>query len=456
MKIVRLTAENIKCLSAIMIEPDPDESTVIVGGLNGAGKSTALDCIEYALGGTRGIPAVPIRTGETRGRAVLDLDAEGDFPAMHIERRFSVKGGSELVVTADGKRLSSPQAILDSLEGRVGFDPLAFTRASPAEQRRILQGLVGLDFTETDKRRVAVFDRRTIENRAVKELKGYLAGMKVFDDAPAEETSASALIEEIRKVDAVNAENKEQRQKLSVLSSSVAIQANRNAELLHECKEEDSSQEDIIADCEHRLTAAKKELTELRSDHKQRIAEAEERLVEITLDSERQRNVVAILTDQPTDALQEQLTKCEETNRQVRANASAKEVTAKLSEKIKAADVLTGQLERIDEEKQAAMESAEWPVDGLGFSDDGVTLNSLPFDQASQAEQIDVSVAMGFAENPTLRVMLIRDASLLDDASLARITKLSAEKDGQVWLERVGEGDCSVIIREGEVVQAEA
>ncbi len=453
MRIVRLTAENIKCLAAVTIEPDPNESVVTVGGLNGAGKSTALDSIEYALGGVRGIPAVPIRTGETKARIVLDLDAEGDFSALRVERRFSVKGGSELIVTSGGERVSSPQALIDSLEGRVGFDPLAFTREKPAEQRRILQGLVGLDFTEADKRRATVFDHRTAENRTVRELKGQLTGMEVFDGAPAEETSAVAVSGEIQAACQTNADNAEQRRAAMAACDEEHGEKETLDTLVSHFGEEQERQRLVIVGLTEHLATEQKALAAMRDDHEKRTIAQQATLNEAKSEAQLIARTAADLTDQPTDALQEQLEKCEETNRQVRANAAAKDVTAKLADRVKAVDFLTSEIERIDEAKQAKMEAAKWPVDGLGFSDEGVTFKGLPFEQASQAEKIDVSTAMGFAENPTLRVMLIRDGSLLDDDSLARIAKLAAEKDGQVWLERVGEGDCSVIIRDGAILE---
>lgn len=453
MRIVRLIAENIKCLSAIMIEPDPDESVVKVGGLNGAGKSSALDSIEYTLGGAASIPAVPIRTGQTKALTAIDLDAEGDFPAMHIERRFSAKGGSELIITADGKRLSSPQAILDALKGRVGFDPLAFTREKPAEQRRILQGLVGLDFTDLDKRRAAIFEERTGENRTVKELTAQAAGMEVFDDAPAEETSANALIEEIQAVIQQNATNEEQRRGLADLNHRICTKAADGRAIERQGIAECEVQDQTITDLTERLSAEKKKLADMQSHYSAALTDNVREHLELKGEYNGRCHVVESLTDQPTDALQQQLDQCEETNRQVRANVAAKELSMKLNTHMLAAATATGAIQDIDDEKQAAMESAEWPVEGLGFSDEGVTFNGLPFEQASQAQSIDVSVAMGFAANPTLRVMLIRDASLLDDNSLARIAKLAAEKDGQVWLERVGEGDCSVVIRDGAIAE---
>ena len=59
---------------------------------------------------------------------------------------------------------------------------------------------------------------------------------------------------------------------------------------------------------------------------------------------------------------------------------------------------------------------------------------------------------MGLALNPTLRVLLIRDGSLLDDDSMRLIAEMAAKADAQVWLERVGEGDKSaIIIEDGQI-----
>jgi recombinational DNA repair ATPase RecF len=38
-KIIRLTAENVKRLVAVEIQPDPQDNLVIIGGRNAAGKS---------------------------------------------------------------------------------------------------------------------------------------------------------------------------------------------------------------------------------------------------------------------------------------------------------------------------------------------------------------------------------------------------------------------------------
>ena len=114
---------------------------------------------------------------------------------------------------------------------------------------------------------------------------------------------------------------------------------------------------------------------------------------------------------------------------------------------------LTEGLEALDKTKAKALEAATFPVVGLGFDDTGVTYQGVPFSQASSAEQIRVSVAMAMAMNPKLRVLRIKDGSLLDAETLEALRAQVAENDFQLWLEVVTtstEGG-AVIIEDGEV-----
>ena len=113
---------------------------------------------------------------------------------------------------------------------------------------------------------------------------------------------------------------------------------------------------------------------------------------------------------------------------------------------------MTKQIADLDAKKKDALASAEFPVDGLGFNEHGVTFQDVPFEQASSAEQIRVSIAMAISGNPKLRVMRIMDGSLLDDENLGMIAASAAEHDMQVWVERVGTGaEIGVIIEDGAV-----
>ena len=158
------------------------------------------------------------------------------------------------------------------------------------------------------------------------------------------------------------------------------------------------------------------------------------------------------LAEQDEQEILDQMENAQETNRKIqeaKARFKAYEEKGMLETKVTA---LTQEIQAIDEAKAQALQDASFPVPGLSFDENSVLLNGIHFSQASQAEQLQVSVAMGFAMNPELKVLLVRDGSLLDDNSLQHLAEMAAEQDGQVWLERVGEGDgCAVVIEDGRL-----
>lgn len=164
---------------------------------------------------------------------------------------------------------------------------------------------------------------------------------------------------------------------------------------------------------------------------------------------------VAALQDVDIAPLTERLAQIDQTNAKVRSNQMRAEIAADLAAKTARSTELTAQLESIEKRKADAIAAARMPVGALGFGAAGVTLNGLPLEQASAAEQLRVSVAIGIAMNPRLRVLLIRDASLLDADSLRMVAEMAQQSGAQVWLERVGsDAATSILIEDGMVSQS--
>jgi DNA repair exonuclease SbcCD ATPase subunit len=432
MKITQLSAENVKRLTAVHVTPDPDGNLVIVGGNNAAGKSSVLDSIMYALAGTKAIPSQPIRNGARQAKIRIRLDGE---KSLTVERVMKAKGGG-LVVKAEGKAapLSSPQAVLDSLCGKIAFDPLEFTRLKRRDQAERLRGLVGLDFTEHDKKRKETFDERTTVNRDAKAAQARLDAAPHYPDAPAEEVSVAELMEQLKRADETNRANDRERTGCE------------------EAEKEVNAWNAGITEAQAAVVEAQRALLVAENELKHQLAGRDKALSEHAKLQER----VAKLQNIDTAPIQHKVTASEETNRQVRANRDRLDLEGEVADLQDQAERLTEDIAQFDQQKQAQLEAANWPVPGLGFDEEGVTYNGLPFDQASQAEALQVSIAIGAALNPVLRVMLIRDGSLLDDESLATIAKLAEERDLQLWIERVGDGEeCSVVIQDGRVREEE-
>lgn len=406
--ILSLSAENILRLTAVHIEPNGN--TITLGGQNGEGKSSVLNAIVMALKGPGKI-SEPIHQGESSGRIELDL---GEFK---VTRVFTASGDRLTVKSADGAaKYSSPQTMLDGLIGAIAFDPLEFTRKKASEQLNILKELVGINTGMLDAARGAAFDERTAVNRKVKELEAQVAKMPHHPDAPAAELDPNQETQRIREAQQKNHENAKARQ---------AIEAQKNV------------RQDVLARVV-RLRAELAAAEELLSLHEKELEGADAKLAE--------------LVDCDLQTIMARSAEIGATNQKVRENVMRADALEALTKHQAHAQELTTKIDNLDAKKRDKIQSAKYPVDGLELGEAGVLFNGLPLEQASSAEAIRVSMAIGLALNPRLRVLIIRDGSLLDENSLAMIARMAEEANAQVWIERVGKGDeVQVVIEDGTV-----
>lgn len=428
MKILKLHVKNFKRDSEITIVPT--EHIVSVGGKNRAGKSSALDAIIAAIMGKKAVPGVPLKRGETEGFVRLELDGDSDLfqKKLIVERSFTSDGKQKLrLMGEDGFEAPEPQTLLNGLYGAIGFDPLAFTRMSPKDQADTLKSVVGIDFSELDAERKRVYDDRQQSGRVGKTQSAKVDGMPEFLDAPESEVSVAELVKRQTEMEAKAHANEELGKNLSRAEANLAGLRDSAEEIDRKIADLMQQRETIVG----RITSAEQSCEELKA---------------------------RCLAREPVDLseIKAQIVAADEMNRKVQANARRKVEKAELDRMREEYKSMTERIDAIDAEKQAILSAAKWPVQGLGFDAEGVTLNGLPFNQASSAESLEVSVAMGMAANPKLRVLIIRDGSLLDDDALATVARLAEEHGYQVWIEIVtrnaeDEKRCSVVIEDGLV-----
>lgn len=411
MKIVKLQTENILGIKAFIYSPT--ESVIVIGGENGAGKTSVLDSIEMALAerDKRKRPEA-VRIGAKKGRVVADL---GD---LIITRTFTAAGGGTLSVErADGSPIKeSPQAVLNALYGKISFDPSEFERMDPAKQVETLKKIVGLDFTEMDAERARAYQERTLVGRDLLSARTRLDAMPVIANPPAEEVDTRELAARLTEVSGKAA-------RAQGLEAERSKWVDRNAEIVQQ-------------------------LERLRYELEQGEAKVEEltsKLQEVSGAGEE----IKVITEQMAGA--------QEANAKVKGAAERAKLEAEVADLEATHKVLTDQIEMVDDNKRARLAAAQFPVPGLGFDENGVTYNGVPFTQVNAAQRLRVSVAIGMSLNPKVKVILIRDASLLTEKSTAVVAEMAEANGYQVWMEKAT-GDprgCSVFIEEGEIKTVE-
>jgi energy-coupling factor transporter ATP-binding protein EcfA2 len=400
-RITGLSARNYKGVREI--ELHPTGNVVVIGGKNGEGKSSFIDAIAEIIDpkGTK-LTSRPIRDGESRAEASITTD---EWVATRVWTRND--GGSLTVKAHDGAVYSTPATFIRELVGAVPFDPEEFARLDDKKQREEILARVELpfDLDELTARRKRVYDGRTDANREVKRLTAHLASMPTPDpNIPTEELSAAALIEKIS-----------------------------NARILNQQRE---SGERYLA----------------RLD--QEISDLEERLT--TLRAQREAGAQAMETIPPAvdvADLETQLGSIEQTNQAVRSAQTWRAVDEELQTTIATATRLSTELDEIDRTKAEGLASATFPFEGLSVDDEGVLVHGVPFRQVNSADKVKVAFDLMTSAMPELRIVQIRNGSLLDSDSLAYIERVAAERDYLVLIERVDEtGEVGFTVRDGAIV----
>lgn len=401
-----------KRLKAVDIKPEG--AVVEITGKNEAGKSSVLDSILYAFSG-RDIESKPIRDGEEKAKIEVDC---GDFI---VKRTITEKGKTLRIETKEGDQKKSPQSFLNDVVGKISFDPMDFIRQDNRKQREIMMGLVPQADKILRSREVIRIKRGNLlemKKRGNDTNKKFQA-MPYHDDAPEEEPDATRLFRDLE----------EWNEKKSIHE--------RDMENKRQAEKEIRS-----------LKAKKRELLEELSNVESDIQDREDSLREIESALE--------AVDDPDESVKETLTMqirtIEQDRKKFQENTEREAVRKdlqKMHEKYKA---MQKDLDAMLQAHKKLESTAAFPVKGLQFTDDGLLFNDIPLDQLSQAQKIKVGMAVSMAMNPKMRVILCREASLLDEENLQVIREIAEKKDYQIWMERVDStGKTGIVIEEGEV-----
>ncbi len=417
MKVISFQAENIKKLVAVEIKPEGN--LVEITGKNGQGKTSILDAIWWALDGNKVIQSKPVREGSEAGFIRLDL---GDYV---VTKKFKVKADGDLTISLtvenrDGAKFGSPQELLNRFLGDLTFDPLSFSRMRAQDQVKALRSLVkDYDFDAADKESKELFTERTDVNRSIRDLKARIESIVIPECGVSEKVSVEDLVQDLQKAMDHNAAVTAAESKAQAINGDIERTRNSIA-----------NKKQAINDLQHALNQEELRIEELNDE----------------LDG------IEIADRIDTNPIREKISEADEINGALTQIKAREELVDQMKALQQKSDELTKGIDAINQAYANAVVAANLPIAGLQLTDEAVILNGQPFEQASDAEQLRASIAVAAAMNPTLRVIRVRDGSLLDADSMALLTEFAQENDTQVWIETVSSGrETAVVIEDGHV-----
>lgn len=414
MKIETIAINGFKKLQQFAI--DPAGKSVEIKGRNGQGKSSIIDAIWCTLT-SKDVPGVPVNRESVTAKIVVGLD-DGHTARLS----FSSKGNKSLVVEGpDGEPVKAPATFLENLIGKISFDPFEFVNQTPQKQRAFLQQLLGLDFADLDSDKAFLLEQKREIDR----------------DAVAIEREAETLLDaqNVERVDVSDLVAKQNERAEVIAKGREAAAAVERAESVVE------SAKASVASLEEQITALNGRLESAKAH----AATETSKVAPLRTSLELLRSQVAGMPDNS-----EAIRNAGETNRQADRWAKRLELVAR-SKSIKGdLDAVKVKLEAIESERQNRIMDAKFPVPGLTFSVDGVLFNGLPFDSGNQCQSdiLRVGVAIAVAQNPTARIVRIKDGSLLDSSAKSSLLAMLAENGFQAFIETVADCDLTAHVIE--------
>lgn len=414
----------------------------LVKGENEVGKSTILKSIVCLLTGER--DAV-LRNGEKNGFAKMVIG--GDGKEYTVELRFTENDprGTISIKAKDGMRSTNVSMLRTVLNYR-NFDAEEFARWSETAEgrRKQIQVVMGLMPPEIANR-IKTIDAEVLQTKESRktvnanikyketELESIKAQMSDGDtETYTEPIDLTVLMQESNKA----AEQRAKAENVKMQMASLEI------ELANIPKE----RERLAADLER----AKKAYEDAKAFYNRSIERVAAEETEIKGKIENAEQWLSEYDAQPKEDAAEKLAAAQNHNAKCQIvkmfHAKQNEVDAERTK----ADKLNTDLDAYAKERAELVAAAKFPIDGLSFGEDGLTLNDVPFvvGKVSDSQIMEVAAKLVIASNPTVNIFRIGRGESLGAKRLQSIVNLAKENGFQGFIEQVERGQETISIEE--------
>lgn len=449
LRIINLEAEQIKRLIAVDID-FKGNLVQIASEENGEGKSTALDCIWWALEGAKNIQDKPIRKGSKEAHIRVTLGNNKEVKII-VTREFKLNKKGEtttklILSNPDGSEYIShmgAQELLDTFKGALTFDPLKFATMDSKAQFDALRSFVpNLNFEAIAKANTDDYELRKTVNKDSKQARILADQIEVPDII----NDGQIIDEDELTKDLENA---------ATFNSDINERASNRKDLSDEANEKFEKSKQTTIDAINKINEIRKE-----AEFKINQIEFQSKEISIQLLKESESIKIKLSELKPLPELidiretSKKLTEARKINEAIKL-ASEKLGYSDLAEKLELkSEEITKRMEKREEDKRLAISNAKIPVNNISFGDDCVLLDGQPFEQASDAQRAVASMEIGIAQNPTLKLIIIRQGSLMSERTKQIVFDIAKRNNFLVIMETVGTSSKIgniVIIEDGRV-----
>ena len=458
MYIKRLELLNFQVIE--QFSADFDGTVYFVTGDNELGKSTLLKAIGALLTGQRDDV---LRNGASKGFAKMVVGDDGEEYDVQLSFTEANPRGTLTIKQKTTGMATNNVSMLQRIFGYQDFDAVEFSRWSEtAEGRRKQIAVVKSLLPEKVRNRIEEIDEtvttmkaeRTGINRDVKtfaalyesiekqlapgDVEKYDAPVDVTELMERQKTNAQ-LIEKAKSVRAMWAQRTEQLAAIPEREKAIR-KAHTDATVAAEkaLQEAQAAYRSAMDAAHNEMEKALEALEAERKDYTDRKTNAEQWLAKYEQNNPEKTDVPALLTD------------AEAHNKRYNLVCQFKEKKQQY-EAVKAkAEKMDSDIDKLASERAGLIASAELPIAGLSFTDDGLTLNGVPFvpGKVSDSQTMEIAAKLVIASNPKVKVFRIARGESLGQKRLETIIDIARRNGFQGFIEQVQRGQTEMMVEE--------
>lgn len=434
--------------------------SVEITGRKGAGKTSVIDAIRYALTNSSSRDWI-IKNGETEGEIIVETDS-----GLSIDRKARSNKADFVSVKENGNKVTKPETFLKTIITPLQLNPVEFTQMTKNEQNRAILDLIefdwdlnwikeqfgeipqGVDYEQNilqvlndiQAENGVYFQSRQDVNREIRNKRAFVAD--IAKDIPAgydaekwKNYDLSTKYSELLKAKDENGKIERAKAfKDSYTNKLRGLEANKEI-AVSAAEKSINAERDSLNSTISRLTAeiqsAREKLLTLDSKFadKVKVAEADFNAAKAKLDADVGiANKFINLEIKPTNALQEEIDTAETMIKHLNEYDRMKNMQNEIENLQARSEEFTRKIELARTLPGTILQTATLPVEGLTVENGIPLINGLPISNRSDGELLELCVDIAINNPSGLQIILIDGAEKLDDTSRNKLYAKCKEK----------------------------
>lgn len=474
MRIVKLKIRNLFGIS----ELEAGGNSIELTGKNGAGKSSVIDAIKYALTNKSDRKYI-VRNGETEGEVLIETDS-----GLRINRKVRTNQADYKSVKNNGVEVNSPETFLKDIFTELQLNPVEFMNMTEKQQNAIILDMIEYDWdmskikewfgeipawvsydqnilcvlNDIQSEKGDYFTERTDINRDIRNKKAFVEDIAAtipagYNLEKWEKASAGEIYQKIERIRKENEEIQKAKSLLDERDSKVRkFEADREikrAALTTEFGNRKAQIDKDILQLQEQIKAlqAEKDGLEERLADKLSLAEQEYKANVARYDAEvenykeyRDKEVVDV-SELVTQA--NEIEKMKSHINEYKRMLSLKDEIGALEKQSK---ILTDRIEKARTLPGEILADCRIPIAGLTVKDGTPLINGLPISNLSDGEKLDLCIDVAIQNPKGLQIILIDGVERLSTEWKERLYQKCKEKGLQFIAARTTDDDVMAVM----------